>query len=173
MNDQTVAFQCIYDIFTISDTDLSTNTNILADLYNVDADQFVSELIMFRALHAGEIVDSKISQSLYYWNVPTQNFRSLYSAFKSFSFYILLPLIVRDHSQLWTELRVLNEVDWRAYWWTSYFCTILLQRKRLVYILLILREKFSLKFGNIRRKINLALSFKRMLMKIMHACLFN
>ena len=54
MNDQTVAFQCIYDIFTISDADLSTNANILADLYDVDEDQLMSELIMFRALHAGK-----------------------------------------------------------------------------------------------------------------------
>ena len=54
MNDQAIAFQCIYDIFTISDADLFTNANILSDLYNVDVDQFTSELIMFRAFHAGK-----------------------------------------------------------------------------------------------------------------------
>ena len=54
MNDQTVAFQCIYDIFTISDASLSENANILAELYSVDADELLTELLMFRATHAGK-----------------------------------------------------------------------------------------------------------------------
>ena len=54
MNDQTVAFQCIYDIFNISDTVLSGNANILAELYSVDADELLAELLMFRTIHAGK-----------------------------------------------------------------------------------------------------------------------
>ena len=53
MNDQIVAFQCMHAIFTISDADLSTNANVLADLYNVDKDQFMSELIICRPLYPG------------------------------------------------------------------------------------------------------------------------
>ena len=54
MNDQTVAFECIYNIFSISGSDLTRNTNILAELYNVDADEFISEMLMFRVVHAGK-----------------------------------------------------------------------------------------------------------------------
>ena len=54
MNDQSVAFQCIYDIFTISTADLSENANILAELYHVDVDELLTELLIFRTTHIGK-----------------------------------------------------------------------------------------------------------------------
>ena len=54
MNDQSVAFQCIYDIFTISTADLSENAKILAELYHVDVDELLTELLIFRTTHIGK-----------------------------------------------------------------------------------------------------------------------
>ena len=54
MNDQTVAFQCIYHKFTINTADLSKNAKILAELYKVDIDEFLTELLMFRTTHSGK-----------------------------------------------------------------------------------------------------------------------
>ena len=54
MNDQSVAFQCIYDIFTISTADLSENSKILAELYHVDVDELLTELLIFRTTHIGK-----------------------------------------------------------------------------------------------------------------------
>ena len=53
-NDQTVAFRCIYDIFTINTADLSKNAKSLAELYEVDTDELLTELLMFRTIHAGK-----------------------------------------------------------------------------------------------------------------------
>ena len=49
LNDQTLAFEHIYGIFTISDNDLRNPAKTLAGLYNVDANGFIVELLLFRA----------------------------------------------------------------------------------------------------------------------------
>ena len=54
MNDQTVAFKCIYEMFDLTATELETNAEILADLYDVDQDEFYAELLSFRVLYAGK-----------------------------------------------------------------------------------------------------------------------
>ena len=48
MNDQTLSFECIYDIFTITDADLRKHAKTLAELYNVDSNDFIVELLLFR-----------------------------------------------------------------------------------------------------------------------------
>ena len=48
MNDQTLSFEYIYDIFTITDADLRTHVKTFAELYNVDSNDFIVELLLFR-----------------------------------------------------------------------------------------------------------------------------
>ena len=48
LNDQTIAFACIYDIFAITEVDLRNHANTLKDLYNVDAGDIIIELLSFR-----------------------------------------------------------------------------------------------------------------------------
>ena len=55
MNDQTVPFKCIYEIFDVTATELETHAEILADLYDVDQDEFYAELLSFRVLYAGKV----------------------------------------------------------------------------------------------------------------------
>ena len=51
MNDQTVSFQCIYDILTISNADLQENAEVLAGIYNVTPEDLITELLSFRAMY--------------------------------------------------------------------------------------------------------------------------
>ena len=48
MNDQTLAFECIYDIVTISDADLRKHAKTLAELDNDDSNDLIVELLLFR-----------------------------------------------------------------------------------------------------------------------------
>ena len=48
MNDQTLSFEYIYDIFTITDADLRIHAKTFAELYNVDLNDFIVELLLFR-----------------------------------------------------------------------------------------------------------------------------
>ena len=48
LNDQTLSFEYIYDIFTITDADLRTHVKTFAELYNVDSNDFIVELLLFR-----------------------------------------------------------------------------------------------------------------------------
>ena len=55
LNDQTIAFACIYDVFSISEVDIRNHANTLAELYNVDADDFIIELLSFRGRYQNKI----------------------------------------------------------------------------------------------------------------------
>ena len=48
LNHQTLSFEYIYDIFTITDADLRIHAKTFAELYNVDSNDFIVELLLFR-----------------------------------------------------------------------------------------------------------------------------
>jgi len=48
LNDQTFAFEYIYDIFTIRVADLRKHAKTFAELYNVDSNDFIVEFLLFR-----------------------------------------------------------------------------------------------------------------------------
>ena len=53
MDDQTLSFAAIYDVFTLSPDELRAHVNILAPLYNVDPDDLYIELVAFQSNENG------------------------------------------------------------------------------------------------------------------------
>ena len=49
MNDQNRSFECIYDAFTITDAELRKHAKNLAELYNLDSNDFIIELLLIRS----------------------------------------------------------------------------------------------------------------------------
>ena len=176
MNDQTVDFQCMHDIFTISDADFSTNTNVLADFYNVDKDQFMSELIMFRPLYPGIAFThfADFAKSVF--------LKCSEKEFPLITFFtqiiLILPFATADCERSFSAMNRIksDELGLRSQLKSILMDILLLydiiSAEKSVWVLLILLEKFTRKFGNIRSKINLALSLEQMLTRTMQGCSF-
>ena len=131
LNDQTLSFECIYDIFTITDADLRKHAKTLAELYNVDSNDFIVELLLFRGRYNTKTFGHFSDFAKFVLtSLSNADFPLLQFSLQLFWFFPLPLQIVKGHLVIWIVLNHRREINFGTHSWIYSYCTTLHQKKK-------------------------------------------